>query len=229
MMQQRENNRYQLVRNVALFRTLDDEQLRQVAALLKEQRHRRGDIIFHQGDPGGCLYLISSGQVRIYIANPDGREATIRIYGPNTAFGEFSVLDGMPRSTSAAAIDDVVALILYREDFMQLLQRNFELVKRVLAMLIERVRYTTTYSEQLAFLSVPGRVAALLVQLASVEPDTTAPVRLKLTQQELAAFVSTTREWVNRALRDFQQQGLLTIERGAVVILDRDGLRGQIQ
>lgn len=227
-MQQRENNRYQIVRNVALFRTLEEQQLHQIAALLKEQRYHKGEIIFQQGDDGGCVYLISSGRVRIYVAHDDGREATIRIYGPSTAFGEFSVLDGKPRSTSAAAIDDVVALILYREDFMELLRRNFELVQRVIAMLTERVRYTTTYSEQLAFLSVPGRVAALLVQLASVELDQETPVRLKLTQQELAAFVSTTREWVNRALRDFQSQGLLSVERGAVIVLDRNGLRKQI-
>jgi CRP/FNR family cyclic AMP-dependent transcriptional regulator len=227
-MQHREPNRHQIVRNVALFRTLDEEQLRQVAALLKEQRYHKGEIIFHQGDPGGCLYLISSGQVRIYVANPDGREATIRIYGHDTAFGEFSVLDGESRSASAAAIDDVVALILYREDFMELLRHNFDLVQRVIAMLTERVRYTTTYSEQLAFLSVPGRVAALLVQLASVEPDERVPVRLKLTQQELASFVSTTREWVNRALRDFAAQDLIRNERGAVVVLNREGLRQQI-
>ena len=72
-------------------------------------------------------------------------------------------------------------------------------------------------------------MAALLVQLASVEPDEHVPVRLKLTQQELASFVSTTREWVNRALGDFATQGFIRNERGAVVVLNREGLRGQIE
>ena len=212
------------VRQVQLFRTLDEAQLQKVSRLLKERRYRKGEIIFHQDDPGGYLYIISVGRVRIYVAGPDGREVTLRIYGPDSNFGELSVLDGESRSASAAALDDVTTYVLYREDFLNLLRENFALVQHILAILAERVRYTTNYSEQLAFLSAPGRVAALLMRLAGAEGEVQAPIRLELSQQELADFANTTREWVNRALHDFAAAGLVRVERRVVVILDPDGL-----
>src|SRR5690349_2252424 len=91
------------LRRTTLFSNLSDEQLQQIGGLLKERRYRKGEIIFHQGDPGGCLYLVAAGRVRIYLVSPDGREATVRIYNRGSTFGEFSVLDGQPRSASAAA------------------------------------------------------------------------------------------------------------------------------
>jgi CRP-like cAMP-binding protein len=212
------------VRQVQLFRTLDEAQLQKVSRLLKERRYRKGEIIFHQDDPGGYLYIIGVGRVRIYVAGPDGREVTLRIYGPDSNFGELSVLDGEARSASAAALDDVTTYVLYREDFMNLLRENFALVQHILAILAERVRYTTNYSEQLAFLSAPGRVAALLMRLAGAEGEVRPPIRLELSQQELADFANTTREWVNRALHDFAAEGLVRVERRVVVILDPDGL-----
>lgn len=216
------------VRQVQLFRTLDEAQLQKVSRLLKERRYRKGEIIFHQDDPGGYLYIIGVGRVRIYVAGPDGREVTLRIYGPDSNFGELSVLDGEARSASAAALDDVTTYVLYREDFMNLLRENFALVQHILAILAERVRYTTNYSEQLAFLSAPGRVAALLMRLAGAEGEVRPPIRLELSQQELADFANTTREWVNRALHDFAAEGLVRVERRAVVILDRSGLLARI-
>jgi len=215
------------VRQVQLFRTLDEAQLQKVSRLLKERRYRKGDIIFHQDDPGGFLYIISSGRVRIYLAGPDGREVTLRIYGPGSNFGELSMLDNQPRTASAAALDAVSTYVLYREDFFNLLRENFALVEHILAILVERVRYTTNYSEQLAFLSAPGRVAALLVHLADAE-DTIGTIRLELSQQELADFANTTREWVNRALHDFAAEGLVRVERRAVMVLNLKGLKARM-
>jgi CRP-like cAMP-binding protein len=224
-MVQREPIALALLRQVSLFRTFDEAQVQQVAALLKEQHYRKGDIIFQQGDSGGCLYIIGSGRVRVYLSGADGREVTIRIYGEGSHFGEFSVLDGAPRSASTAAISDVTTYVLHQDDFLSLLHTNSALVQRLLAALTERLRYTTTYSEKLAFLSTPQRVAATLLQLADLEPDTGSPVRLRLTQTDLASLVSATRESVNHALRDLADQRLICVERGAVVVLDRAALQ----
>lgn len=218
-----------VLRQVSLFQSLDDDQLAQLRVLLKERSYRKGQIIFHHGDPGGCLYLIVSGRVRIYLTSPDGREATVCVFGAASAFGEFSVLDGESRSASAIALDPVITLVLFREDFMALLRKNFPMVEQVFALLTHRLRYSTASLEQLAFLSMHGRVAAVLLQLASVEAENRGHARLELTQQELASFVNTTREWINRALRDFAERGLVRVERGAVIVLDRAGLERMIQ
>ena len=120
-------------------------------------------------------------------------------------------------------------LVLQRDDLLALLRDDFELTLRIIALLTERLRYTMAYSQQLAFLSGPGRVATTLLHLASVEAQSDGPARLELTQQELADFTSTTREWVNHVLRDFAAQRLVVLERGAVIVLDRARLGRMIR
>lgn len=213
-----------LLRQLPLFCRLNEDQARELSTLFRERRFRKGQVIFEQGDLGDYLYVIASGRVRVFLLNPDGREIVLRIYGPNEILGELAVLDGGLRSAGAAALDDVRAFALRREDFLQLLQTNFELVEHVIAMLVERLRYTTVYTEHLAFLDAPKRVAVLLIQLASADFAAQEPVRVQMTQEELANFASTTREWVNRALREYAESGLVKLERGAVIVLDRVGL-----
>lgn len=222
-----DGERLGVLQQVALFRSFDPAQLRQVADRLKQQQYRKGDIIFQQGDPGVCLYIIARGRVRVYLSSADGREVTIRIYETGSHFGEFAVFDGAPRSASAAALSNVTTFVLYRDDFLELLQANFDLVQQVLTLLTERLRYTTTYSEQLAFLNAPARVAAQLLQLATADPQP-EPQRLKVTQHDLAALACTSRESVNYALRDFAERGLIQIERGAVILLDPAALREMV-
>jgi CRP-like cAMP-binding protein len=223
-----EMSRLAMLRQVSLFRACTEEQVSEIAALLREQHYARGDVLFQQGDPGGCLYIIGAGRVRVYLEAADGREVTIRIYGTGHHVGEFSVLDGAPRSASTSALSNVTAFVLYRDDVLTLLQHNFALVQRLLMTLTERLRYTTTYSENLAFLNAPQRVAAMLVQLASLEPAASEPPRLKITQHDLASLVCTTRESVNHALRDLAERGIIRVERGAVVVLDQAALHSQI-
>lgn len=219
-------DRMAVLQQVTLFRDLEMEQLQQVALRLKEQHYCKGDIIFQQGDAGSCLHIIAQGRVRVYLSNVDGREATIRIYARGSHFGEFSVFDEAPRSASASALTSVTTLVLYRDDLLDLLRTYFTLVQAVLSMLTERLRYTTTYSQQLAFLSAPARVATQLLQMAHSDPQPSL-LRVKITQHDLAALACTSRESVNYALRNFAERGLIAIERGGVVILDPAALKAE--
>jgi CRP/FNR family transcriptional regulator, cyclic AMP receptor protein len=215
-------------RQIGLFRTLDDMQLQHIKSLFKMRHYPKGQTLFFQGDPGDCLFVVNQGRLRIALTSAEGREVTVRVYGSGSVVGELAVIDGQPRSASAVAIDPCDTLVLYRSDFLALLRTNFELTENLLMLLAERVRYTTNYSEQLVFLSATGRIASALIQIASVEAGISEPVRLEVTQQELANFAGTAREWANRALQEFAEAGLIGLERGAVVVLDRAGLQRRI-
>jgi CRP-like cAMP-binding protein len=217
------------LRQVGLFCAFDDTQLQQIATLLQARHFCKGDIIVQQGEPGGCLYLIASGQVRVYLESPNGHDVTLRIYKAGHHFGEFSVIDGAPRSASIAAMTKVTAYVLYRDDFMNLLRENFAFVHHVLLTLLERLRYTTIYSEKLAFLSASGRVIATLIYQASTEEPHNGTIRLQLTQQELAALSNTTRESVSYTLRGLTNQSLVQVERGGVVILNLPNLQRLVE
>ena len=214
----------ELLRRVELFRALDDTQLRQISPLLHEKGFAKGETIFDQGDAGDCLYIILTGYVRIFLLSPDGREITVQVYGSGQAFGEFAVLDGQPRSAGAVAEGDVATWVVYRDDFQGLLRSNFTLVENMLGVLTARLRFTTRVAERLAFLSAAGRIAGAITQLAARATPSPRGLQIKVTQQSLAAHAGVTREWTNRALNTFATEGLISLERGTIILLDSDRL-----
>jgi len=216
---------FDLLSQVKIFRLFDESQLRKISGVLHERRFAAGESIFEQDDRGDCLYIIVEGVVRIYLLNPDGREMTIRVYGRGDTFGEFAVLDDKPRSASAVAVSNATTLVIYRHEFLDLMQHNFDLVTHVIEELTERLRFTTKFSQNLAFLDASGRIAAALAELATQQANGQTSVRLALTQQDLANYASVTREWTNKALRVLSEQRVVQVERGAVIVLDLERLR----
>ena len=154
---------------------------------------------------------------------------TLNVHGAGECFGEISLLDGKPRSAGAVALEQTVTYALHRDDFLRCLHDYPVLAQRIVELLAERLRHLTAYAECLAFLDVPGRLAAALLDLAErhgIKRDAnTVEIDLHLTQTELATWVGATREMVNRALVVFRDQGWITIEGQTIKILDMHQLR----
>jgi len=216
-----------MLRNVPLFAGLTEDGLATLAESLGKRAFGKGVIIFHEGSLGETLYIIESGKVRIFALTESGQEISVNIYGPDEVFGELSVLDGLPRSAGAVAIEDTVCLTLQRDDLLQFLENCPRVALSIIRVLSARLRYTTQYAESLAFLDVCGRVAAKLLELGErygVKRDG-IEIELHLTQGELASWVGTSRESVNKVLRMFQGQGLIEVKDLKITLLDRRGLK----
>jgi CRP/FNR family transcriptional regulator/CRP/FNR family cyclic AMP-dependent transcriptional regulator len=218
-----------LLRKTPLFAGLPEEELQTLAGRLGKRTFARGMILFHKDSPGQTLYLIESGLVRIFVLSENGQEMTLNIHGPGECFGELSLLDGKPRSAGALALEQTVTYILHRDDFLGCLREHPLLAQRVLELLADRLRHLTAYAECLAFLDVPGRLAAALLDLAERHgtrlDDHTVEIDLRLTQTELATWIGATREMVNRALMVFRDRGWITIEGQKIRIADIKQLR----
>ena len=220
-----------LLRKVPLFAGLSDQDLAALAGSLGKRTFAKNMIIFHQGSLGQTLYIIESGKVRIFLLSESGQETTLNIYGAGDVFGEFSLLDGLPRSAGAVAMEKTVTLTLSREDFLRHLEACPQMALSIMQLLTLRLRFTTAQAESLAFLDVYGRVAMRLLDLAgrygtekgSIELD------LHLTQAELATWVAATRESVNKVLGAFRDQGLILVEGQTITILDPEGLEKRIR
>ncbi len=219
-----------MLRKVSLFAELSDHELEALAGSLGRRTFAKGMIIFHKGGVGQTLYIIESGRVRIFVLSESGQEITVNIYGPGDIFGEFSLLDGLPRSAGAVAMDRTVTLTLHRDDFLHHLEAYPRIASSVMKVLTTRLRYTTTHAETLSFLDVYGRVAAKLLELADrygVQKEA-IEIELQLTQSELATWVAASRESVNKVLGTFREQGLIEVEGQRITILDRDRLERRI-
>jgi len=214
--------------SVPLFRDLSAEQLGMLAATLRTRRYGRGEIIFRRGDPGDALHIILAGRVKISSPSESGVEAILATLRPGEFFGSLALLDGEPRSASATAIEETQTLALPRNRFRQLLNDEPAIRDHVFAELAGELRRLTNHVEELHFLDITGRLASLLARLAD-EQGTTGPDGLPrlegpITQGELAAMVGSTRQSVNKLLGYFVDDGLIRVERDAIVILDMAGL-----
>jgi CRP-like cAMP-binding protein len=216
------------MRRSPLFARADDETLAQCAAGLRIRRFRKGETIFHQGDPGDSLYIMELGAVKVVLPSPEGEEAAIiATLGPGDFFGELALLDGAPHSATVVAIEPTEVLVLRRDVFEGLIDTDRGLRIALLAGLAGELRRLTGHVEELHFLDLPGRLASRLVRLArEQEPDTVGEVALAwpYTQSDLAAMIGGTRQTVNRLLADFAEQGLIRQEKDTIVIPDLDRL-----
>src|SRR5918999_1149809 len=112
------------LRRCALFANVEPDALRVVARSLRRRRFRRGEVIFHQGDPGDSLHVVATGAVKIVLPSAEGEEAIIATLRPGDFFGELSLLDGAPRWATAATLEVTETLVLPRDAFQELLDRD---------------------------------------------------------------------------------------------------------
>jgi len=211
-----------------LFHGLDAEDLETLTASVRTRRYRRGEVIFHQGDPGDALHIILGGRVKISSPSETGVEAILATLRPGEFFGALALLDGASRSASATAVDATETLVLPRERFRQLVNDVPAIRDHVFEELAHELRRLTNHVEELHFLDIAGRLAARLTRLAEEQgSEANGEIRLDgpITQGELAAMVGSTRQSVNKLLGWFVDDGLIRIERDAIVITDLDGLK----
>jgi CRP-like cAMP-binding protein len=221
-----ESDAVEALRRCALFANCDDPTLVDVSRHLRRRRFRRNEVIFHQGDPGDSLHIVSSGAVKIVLPSAEGDEAIIATLRPTDFFGELALLDGAPRSATAVALEASETWSLPRVAFMELLDRDPSLRDALLAGLSHELRRLTGHVEELHFLDLAGRLAMRLARLAREADPNSTEVRLDwpYTQSDLAAMIGGTRQSVNKLLSGLVDDGLVVIERDTLVIPDVDAL-----
>ena len=216
------------ISRIPFFAGLDADALSRVAATLRTRRFRRGEVVFHAGDPGDALFLIMSGEVKISLPSETGDEAILASLRDGDVFGELALLDGAPRSATATALVAAEIVELPRTAFRELIANEPAVRDALLASLAGELRRLTMHVEEMHFLDMTGRVAARLVRLTgevgTLDPDGVIHLPSTLTQGELAAMVGSTRQTVNKLLGQFADDGLIRLDRAGIVIVDLQGL-----
>ncbi|HML24470.1 MAG TPA: cyclic nucleotide-binding domain-containing protein [Aggregatilinea sp.] len=131
-----------------LLRAVELEDRERLARQMGRESYPAGGIVFEKDAPGDALYFVLTGRVRIFTSDPLGHDLTLRTYGPGDVFGEFAVLDGKPRSASAQADGALEVLRLGRDEFLRFLDTHPLAGLAMMRGMVERVRYTTDYLQQ---------------------------------------------------------------------------------
>lgn len=218
-------------KQVNIFTGLSDEEIQELASVARKRTFKSGEVIFHRDDPGQVLYVIKEGKVKISLISPDGQEISLVVFGEGEYFGELALLDGLPRSADAIAIERVECYTLQRSDFHKAIMRNPKIAIQVMEVLCQRLRKTDQKVEDLIFLDVYGRVAKKLLELADthgVQAEEGIRIEVRLTQQELASMVGASRESVNKVLGYFTDKQFISTDRHRITLLRASDLKRRI-
>jgi len=217
----------EVVRRAPLFTALDEAAAVSLRASMDTVKIAKGSILFKEGDDGEHLYVIIDGKLKLGTSSGDGRENLLSILGPGEMFGELSLFDPGPRTSTATAVTDAKLLSLSHEKVIPWLKQNPEVSLQLLTRLSQRLRRTNEAVGDLVFSDVPGRVAKALIDLGDrfgkITPEGLL-VNHDLTQEELAQLVGASRETVNKALADFAGRGWLKLDGRSVLITDVERL-----
>jgi CRP-like cAMP-binding protein len=216
-------DRRELVSRVSLFASLDDRELDRLIQATTTRRLAAKDVLFRKGDPGNQLFAILSGSLKVTGVGLDGKDIVLALMGPGEELGEIALLDGAPRSATVVAVEPTILVTLHRRDFVPFLEQHPRAAIALAKELAARVRRLSERAEDRQTMPLPARIAKRLVGLATEygkRPVVGGPVEVRLPQQDLADLVGTTRESVNKQLREWEEAGLVRLGRGRVAILD---------
>ncbi len=205
----------------SLFGSLLPDEREQLLAHARLLAFRPRQEIFHKGAEGLGLLAVLKGKVRISSIGPEGNQVLLNIIDEGDVFGEVALLDGKERTADATAMTECELLAIDRRDFVPFVRANPEVALRLLAVLCERLRRTTEQVEDMIFLDAPQRLAKKLLQLAESGRTT-----ITLSQRELGAMIGLSRESINKQLAHWQQDGVLRLEQGTIILVDLESLRG---
>jgi CRP-like cAMP-binding protein len=216
-----------IVRKAPLFTALEESAALSLHASMDSVKISKGSILFAEGDEGDHLYVIVEGKIKLGTSSGDGRENLLSVLGPGEMFGELSLFDPNPRTSTATAVTDAKLLSLGQTKLIPWLTENPRVSLNLLASLAQRLRRTNEAVGDLVFSDVPGRVAKALIDLGErfgKQTDEGLLVNHDLTQEELAQLVGASRETVNKALADFAGRNWLKLDGRAVLITDLERL-----
>ena len=212
----------------SMFGALLPETRERLAAAMHRRHYKRGQVIFHQDDPGAAVYLIESGRVKVVLATADGEDLLLSVLGAGEIFGELALLDGRPRSATVVALEDTVTLVLERTAFLQFLRADPEATLHLFHALADLIRRLTEQVEDLAMLDVPRRLERKLLELADAygQPGPQGiRIDLCLTQSELASMIGTSRVSVNQWLASLEDLAIIACEGQRIIVRRHEAMR----
>jgi len=217
-----------VLRAVPLFADFEDSALDDLARLFGIQRFRKHETIFREGDPGEKFYVVLEGSVAVVREAAQRRESILSILTTGDFFGEMSVFDTSARSAGIRTLTAASVGVLGRDEFLSLIDRNPRVGRLLVIALAERLRAANALLAAATSQDIRARLAALLLNLAEhfgepVEEGTR--ITLRLTNQEMANMIGTTRETVNRTLNRFWDEHLIDMGAATVVVTDREKLK----
>jgi CRP/FNR family cyclic AMP-dependent transcriptional regulator len=228
MSQAEEKRVTQILRKCPILVDAPADTLTRLAAAARTQSYRARQVVYLPGDRASSVHFIASGRVKVSKVTRDGKELTLAYRTGGDYFGETCLLDGGPREEMVEAMENTTSVELDRSGLEQLISSHARVAYLLARSLIGRWRELQAKVEQLVFKDVGSKLAELLLRLGSehgIEHRRGLVLGLKITHQEMANLIGSTRETVSLTLSQFKRKGYIHTEGRKVILADREGLR----
>jgi CRP/FNR family transcriptional regulator/CRP/FNR family cyclic AMP-dependent transcriptional regulator len=213
---------------VPLFSNLSAGEISAIKSVMIAREFEEGEAILHEDDDlPQTFFVIASGSVQVTVVTSEGKQAILATLRRGEFFGEMAILDGEPRSASVVAAQKCVLLMLYRKPFLDILEKLPKITIRMLVEMSKRLRHTNRQINTLSMMSVYGRVADVILQLARENGRKVGHMTIienRPTHQDIADMAGTSRETVSRIISQLQKKQYLSIDRKKMVILNEEKL-----
>jgi CRP/FNR family transcriptional regulator len=192
-----------------------------------ERRFRAKDVIITPGDPDDQLYFLLEGTVRLYKIYGDYKEATTALLRDGGVFGKLSLVEGRWQDVFAEAVTDVQVAGVQKATLTEVIKRRPEFAMKLFSSFSERLRQSDDVIESLLYREVSARLATLLLNLAErfgEEDGSGTLLGVRLTHQELANMIASTREAVSKVMSEFQREGSIEVQNRRIVLLNKEAI-----
>lgn len=213
------------LRELQYFRGCSDSELEAIKDKFTEKIVAKGEIFLFEGDLSEYTFFVVTGVVKVFKTSPEGKEQILKIASAGDSLNDVSTFDPGPNTTNMLAMSPLVLYMIKKEDIEAICLSYPVIAVNALRALANRVRRDSSLVEDLSFVQVTGRLAKMLLRIHTIEQD----LGLRLTQQDMAAMVGTTREVVNRSLRIMEEKKAIRLERQGITIIDRNALEDTIR
>jgi CRP/FNR family transcriptional regulator, cyclic AMP receptor protein len=215
--------------HAACLQKLTEQELGRLDTISRHHKFSRDHVVFFEGSRSDSLYVIVRGAVKIYRNAQDGREKILSVLGSGEIFGEFSLLDGQPRSASVATLQPSEMLSIDHLDFRRFIMNSPDVLWKVLEEMCERLRIVNDENFDLAFRSMAYRFVRALLKLGEYRTASVDGVKVIVSKQDLAGMVGCSAERLSSLLQKLEDRNLVRTRGNDVHICDIDVLRKAIE
>ena len=223
---------YWYIKNCDLFSQVSAEDVAWLESKSKMRKLKRGEAVYLPDDAADDILLIASGRVKICHATPEGKRAIIGFIDPGEIFGELSLLDSSaPRNGITEAAEKSVVVAIPKHKLLAIVQKYPSIVLGVTKLNGMRRQRVERRLRNLLFRSNRDRVIHLLLELSEKygrRTETGIELQIRLSHQEMASIIGSTRETVTVVLGQLQGEGLLSIARRRIFLNSLEKLAGEV-
>ncbi len=209
--------RSQQLQRLPLFSGLPQDALLELSGIVKELSYKRNTVVISQGDETRSLYIVLHGRLKVLASDEDGNQTIFSFLGAGDFFGELSLLDDAPRSASVITVEDTKVLHLSHQHFNEFISKHLEVCSLIFKALTTRIREMDNTICDLTSLDVYGRLVQVLYKEAHEALDGSITTE-RLTHQDLAEMVGSSREMISRILKELRTGGYISVDEKRITI-----------